>query len=569
MDSSQQSESSPESNAESTQTTGTELSRDAQQAPSAPNSPSIGILGWLRWTWRQLTSMRTALILLLLLAAAAIPGSVYPQRSADPNGVTQFFQQQPDLAGWLDKAQLFDVYSSTWFSSIYLLLFISLIGCVVPRTLVHARALAAKPVPTPTNLSTMPAHKETVLGEKKLAKLESSKKADLLHRGFERLKRQGYRVERQGDSISAERGYLRETGNLVFHVALIGVLFAVGFGGAYSYSGQRVLVVGDTFVNNLAGYDSFSPGPFFNQSELAPFRMTLTDFQSDFDIRNKTNLNTPLDFRAYMTSQVGMDGTPKKSVIRVNYPLEMPNASVYLTGNGFAPVLTFKDASGKVSFSGPVIYLPQDDKYTSLGVIKLPDAKPKQFGVISFFYPAAGKLPSGALTSVSPIAVNPMVTMSVYIGNLGLDSGVPQNVFTLNVHGLKQVAGGKAKTKGVELRVGETKTLPGGLGTVKFETFKRFASLDISYNPAQGWVLFFALLSLAGLITSFLVPRRRVWIRRTANGFEVAALARGDDPLLEKVVEDLSAFLGSKKSAKAPKAQTTKAKTPGKKKDKE
>lgn len=568
MDSSQQSESSQESNAESTQTTGTELSRDAQQAPSAPNSPSIGILGWLRWTWRQLTSMRTALILLLLLAAAAIPGSVYPQRSADPNGVTQFFQQQPDLAGWLDKAQLFDVYSSTWFSSIYLLLFISLIGCVVPRTLVHAKALVAKPVPTPTNLSRMPAHKETVLGDKKLAKLESSKKADLLHRGFERLKRQGYRVERQGDSISAERGYLRETGNLVFHVALIGVLFAVGFGGAYSYSGQRVLVVGDTFVNNLAGYDSFSPGPFFNQSELAPFRMTLTDFQSDFDIRNKTNLNTPLDFRAYMTSQVGMDGTPKKSVIRVNYPLEMPNASVYLTGNGFAPVLTFTDASGKVSFSGPVIYLPQDDKYTSLGVIKLPDAKPKQFGVISFFYPAAGKLPSGALTSVSPIAVNPMVTMSVYIGNLGLDSGVPQNVFTLNVHGLKQVAGGKAKTKGVELRVGETKTLPGGLGTVKFETFKRFASLDISYNPAQGWVLFFALLSLAGLITSFLVPRRRVWIRRTANGFEVAALARGDDPLLEKVVEDLSAFLGSKKSAKAPKALNSKAKTPGKKKDK-
>jgi len=552
-----------------------ELTRDAQQAPempaapSSPNSPSIGLLGWFRWTWRQLTSMRTALLLLLLLAAAAIPGSVYPQRSADPNGVTQFFQNQPVLAPWLDKAQLFDVYSSTWFSAIYILLFISLIGCVVPRTFVHAKALLAKPVPTPANLTRMPAHKETVLSDKKSAKLDTGK-TDLLHRGFERLKRQGYRVERQGDSISAERGFLRETGNLVFHIALIGVLVAVGVGGGYSFSGQRVLVIGDTFVNNLASYDSFSPGPFFNQDELTPFRMTLTDFQSDFDIHNQTNLNTPLDFRAYVTSQIGATGAPKKSVIRVNYPLEMPNASVYLTGNGYAPILTFKDASGKVSFSGPVIYLPQDDKYTSLGVVKLPDAKPKQFGVLSFFYPAAGKLPSGALTSVSPLAVNPMVTMSVYEGNLGLDSGAPQNVFTLNVHMLTQVAGGKAKTKGVELKLGQTATLPDGLGTVSFDRFSRFASLDISYNPAQGWVLFFALLALAGLITSLLVPRRRVWIRRTATGFEVAALARGDDPLLEKVVEDLSAFLGSKKSAKAEAkaAKPAKAKPDVKKKDK-
>lgn len=564
MATSRQSESNLEADAQ--------LSREAQQAPSAPNSPSIGLLGWLRWTWRQLTSMRTALILLLLLAAAAIPGSVYPQRSADPNGVTQFFQQQPDLAAWLDKAQLFDVYSSTWFSAIYLLLFISLIGCVVPRTLVHAKALLAKPVSTPANLARMPAYRLTELSEKKAAKLDSGKKTDLLHRGFDRLKRQGYRVERQGDSVSAERGFLRETGNLVFHIALIGVLFAVGFGGAYSFSGQRVLVVGDTFVNNLAGYDSFSPGPFFNQNELSAFRMTLTDFQSDFDIRNPTNRNTPLDFRAYVTSQVGLDGTPKKSVIRVNYPLEMPNASVYLTGNGFAPVLTFKDASGKVSFSGPVIYLPQDENYTSLGVIKLPDAKPKQFGVLSFFYPVLAQLPSGAFTSRSPIAGLPdttaAVSMSVYVGNLGLDSGVPQNVFTLNVHGLKQVAGGKAKTKGIVLVPGQTAVLPDGLGTVKFERYLRFASLDISYNPAQGWVLFFALLALAGLITSLLVPRRRVWIRRTANGFEVAALARGDDPLLDKVVEDLSAFLGSKKSAKVRESATAATKIPVKKKDK-
>ena len=50
--------------------------------------PKLGLTGWLRWFWRQLTSMRTALFLLLMLAIASIPGSLVPQRTSDPNGVT-------------------------------------------------------------------------------------------------------------------------------------------------------------------------------------------------------------------------------------------------------------------------------------------------------------------------------------------------------------------------------------------------------------------------------------------------------------------------------------------------
>ncbi|MBT5431725.1 MAG: cytochrome c biogenesis protein ResB, partial [Micrococcales bacterium] len=72
--------------------------------------------------------MRNALILLLLLAIAAVPGSVYPQRSADPNGVKVFYDNRPELAPILDSLQLFDVYTSVWFSAIYILLFVSLAG---------------------------------------------------------------------------------------------------------------------------------------------------------------------------------------------------------------------------------------------------------------------------------------------------------------------------------------------------------------------------------------------------------------------------------------------------------
>ena len=130
--------------------------RPADHADSAASAditqPALGAVGWLRWGWRQLTSMRTALVLLLLLAIAAVPGSIVPQRSADPNGVSQYFADNPDLAPILDNLQLFDVYTSIWFSSIYILLFISLIGCVIPRTKHHWKALRARPPRTPARL---------------------------------------------------------------------------------------------------------------------------------------------------------------------------------------------------------------------------------------------------------------------------------------------------------------------------------------------------------------------------------------------------------------------------------
>ena len=523
-------------------------------------SPAIGFKGWMRWIWRQLTSMRTALILLLLLAAAAVPGSVFPQRSADPNGVTAYFKNNPAVAPVLDAIQLFDVYTSVWFSAIYILLFISLIGCVVPRTIAHARALRLPPVETPRNLKRMPAYLAVELTGKK------SQDA-LLANAHQLLKKQGYRAAITGDSetgsVSAERGYLRETGNLVFHLSLIGVLIAVGVGGGLSYSGQRVLVEGESFVNNLAGYDSFSPGTFFKEEQLVPYAVRLDKFEVDFyrdeTLKNQSNSGTPTDFRAFVSTTLGSTGEQGEAKIRVNEPLEMPNGNIYLTGNGYAPSITIRDSAGQVVYSGATPYLPQDSNYTSLGVIKVTDV-PKQFGIIAFFYPTVGELDSGALTSLYPDPAIPMLSMNVYEGDLGINGGEPKNVFALDVKNMTQIAGGKSGVKGLRLQLGETVKLPKELGTVTFDGLKRFASLDVSYNPGGIWVLFFALLSLAGVTTSLLVPRRRVWVRRTENGFEVAALARGDDPVLEKIVGEIAAELapnkkGTKKVAK-PAAST-------------
>ena len=493
-------------------------------------APEIGLTGWTRWIWRQLTSMRTALILLLLLAAASVPGSIYPQRSADPNGVVKYFDDQPQLAEVLDFFQLFDVYTSIWFSAIYILLFTSLVGCVLPRTKIHYEALKAEPVQTPTKLSRMPVFESA----------KAPKGIDPVEKGMQILKKQRYRVVRRGDSISAEKGYMRETGNLVFHFSLVGVLIAIGIGGGLSFSGQRVLAEGDTFVNNLAGFDSLSPGTFFNPDNLAPISVTLDKFEVDYDFANETNIGAPLDFRATVTLRNASDQVGKTSVVRVNEPLDGPGASVYLTGHGYAPEITIRDVNGDISYSGPSIFLPQDGNMTSIGIIKVPDNLPEQIGIVGFFYPSAVQLSTGAYTSIFPGVIDPMISLNVYTGDLGLDSGIPLNVYALDTDRLTQVAGRGTDNPAVEVRLGETANLPNGLGTVTFDGIKRFASLDIAYNPGQFWVLIFSLLALGAVTVSLVTPRRRVWVKKTAEGFEVAALSKRDDPKLEEVVRELT-----------------------------
>ncbi|MCY7289503.1 MAG: cytochrome c biogenesis protein ResB, partial [Cryobacterium sp.] len=358
---------------------------DHYDAPASAGivQPRLGFVGWLRWFWRQLTNMRTALFLLLLLAIAAVPGSLVPQRSSDPNGVTQYFTDNPDLAPLLDQIQAFDVYSSAWFSAIYLLLFISLIGCVIPRTKHHYLALRAKPPRTPARLSrlagftTRTAPTETDAA----AAVESARKL---------LKTNGYRAavfENRGEpSVSAERGYLRETGNLVFHFALVGSLITVGFGGGFGFSGQRVLVEGQTFVNTLLAYDSFNPGRFFNDASLKPYTLTLDDFDVTYEEKNLKAYGQPIDFTADVTITPRGEAA-EASAVKVNGPARTGGTDVYLLGNGYAPTITVKDPNGVVVFTDSVPFLPQDANLTSLGVIKVPDGLSEQLGMIGFFYP--------------------------------------------------------------------------------------------------------------------------------------------------------------------------------------
>lgn len=531
-----------------------------QGEPDTVTSPSLGPVEWLRWGWRQLTSMRTALLLLLLLLAiASVPGSIFPQRTADPNGVLQYFKNNPELAPILDGLQVFDLYNSAWFSAIYLLLFISLIGCIIPRTRHHWKALRARPPRTPARLSRLSTH--LVVDVPASVQSPEAEAADAITAAAADLRRRGYRIERYDTarswSVSAERGYLRETGNLIFHASLVGVLVAVLAASGFSYTGQRVIVEGTTFVNTLNDYSSFTPGRFVDGTQLDPYSLTLDSFDVSYVPPGVPGAGQAGDFAANLTIRNARTGTQDTESVRVNYPITVGSDRVYLLGNGYAPTITVRNSEGAVVYSESQPFLPQDSMMTSLGIIKVPDGLPEQVGLVGFFYPTQGALDTGAFASVYPDVVNPVVTFNVFSGSLGIDDGVPRSVYTLDTSGMTQLTGGSSGAESIQLTPGQTADLPNGWGTVTFEdasggtnplaAVKRFASLDIKRDTGATWVLVFATLATLGLIAGLLIPRRRVFVKASLSGrldaptlrLEYAGLARGEDPQLPDAIASI------------------------------
>lgn len=496
--------------------------------------PSLGPKEMLRWAWTQLTSMRTALFLLLLLAVAAVPGSLFPQRPANPSVVTQYIKDHPDYGKLLDTLQLFDVYSSVWFSAIYLLLFISLIGCVVPRAIAHYKAMRSQPPRTPKRLSRLPEYGTLIIPAD--AGIPAS---DAIRSAAGVLKKRGYRVEVRDDdgarpSLGAERGFMKEVGNLVFHTSLIGVLVSVAIGGLFGYSGQRILVEGDTFVNTLVGYDQFTPGTNFQSSQLQPYSVQLDKFDITFDRESQGKFGQPIDFSAAVTTKENPDAPAKKETLKVNDPITLGGTSIYLTGNGYAPVVTIRDGDGNVAMQGPVVAKLQGDNYYSSVVIKVPDAKPDQLGFQGFFLPTAFVTDQGVSFSGDPELFNPQLSLNSYYGDLGLDSGAPQNVFEIDVKDLTPLNARNLDAGGITLAPGSTYTLPDGKGSISFDGVKRYVGVDIHHNPGQLYALIFALLAVAGLILSLYVNRRRAWVRTGMHEdgrtmVEYGLLARGED----------------------------------------
>ncbi|OEJ97996.1 cytochrome C biogenesis protein [Streptomyces thermolilacinus SPC6] len=522
---------------------GERLSTAPAQDPETASTvlPALGLTGWVRWFWRQLTSMRVALILLFLLSLAAIPGSLIPQTGVDEMKVNAFKESHKTLTPIYEKLQLFDVYTSVWFSAIYILLFVSLIGCILPRSTQFVGQLRSRPPGAPKRLTRLPAYTTWRTEAEPEGVREAAVKV---------LRKRRFRVHASGDAVAAEKGYLREAGNLVFHIALIVMLLAFAAGQLFRSEGGKLIVEGDGFANTLSQYDDFRSGSLFALDDLGHFSFELKEFTGTYEATGPQR-GTPRTFEAAVTySEKG--GPDKNAVIRVNEPLKVDGAKVYLIEHGYAPVVTVRDGKGEIVSQGPVPLLPLDANVTSQGVLKVKDGykdksgKRDQLGIPMFFVPTFAGEGQGQMFSVFPALVDPRLSVSAYHGDLRADSGVPQNVYQLDTSKMKPFKDARGDILKKQLKPGETFTLPDGAGSITFEReIKEWASFQISQQPGNGWALTGAVAAILGLMGSLFIQRRRVWVRAvTAEDgvtvVEMAGLGRSESSKLAEELAELA-----------------------------
>jgi len=474
--------------------------------------------------WRTLRSMRTALVLLLLLALASVAGSLIPQLPANPDRVALYIVQHPFWGAFYRRAGLFDVFGSWWFVLITVLLFTSLVACLLPRTRAAWRALRTKPIQA-REIDGFRHYEERPVVAAPEAAARAARRT---------LRRRGFRVASDGGSLAAEKGASREVGSLLFHWAFILLLIGVVYGKGTGYTGYAVIVDGQTWVDAQANYDGqITAGRFF-RNDFTGIGIHLYDFVATYRASG-----VPKDFVSNV-ELLDPQGRPvRRQDIRVNHPAQIDGLSIYQVNYGWAPDLVVRDG-GKVLFAGPVVLTrePAPNGIPAFampwqGVVKITSIHP-QMAVALELYPDS-RAYYLQLTTRQPVPMlteyAPVIRFTVWRGPI-LDPSPAVLDTTLLKKTATGIVGG-ARTS--SLATGHPFPAGGpapGL-TVSFPRLRSYTVLQVSRDRGVPIVLAAAILILLGLLPALYTSRRKVWVRVESRG-EGAMLKIGGFALQRK-----------------------------------
>lgn len=341
--------------------------------------------------------------------------------------------------------------------------------------------------------------------------------------------------------ISAEKGYLREFGNLVFHLSLVGLLVAFAVGKLFGYEGNVIVIAngGPGFCSSSpAAFDSFRAGNTVDGTNLDPVCVKVQDFKATYLASGQAH-----SFESNIQYQAGDDiqnNVWRPDRLAMNHPLRVNGNRVYLLGYGYAPTFTVTFPDGRKR-SETIQWRPDDPTtLLSSGAVRIdppagtypdPNVRRKNQIAIQGLFAPTEQLHGTLLSSSFPEMRKPAVAINIYRGDTGLDSGRAQSIFDLDPRMIEQKRLNQVAR--ANLLPGQSVKLNDGT-IVRFDGAVNFVNLQVSRDPAQLWVLIFALTMMAGLVVSLVIKRRRVWARLSPGAaagtvnVELGGLARTD-----------------------------------------
>ena len=498
--------------------------------------------------WRTLRSMRTALILLLMIGVASVGGSLLPQWPNSPERVIEYRADHAFWGTFFDRAGLFDVFGSWWFVLLTTLLFVSLVACLVPRTRALWRALRTPPMQA-REIDAFPCYTDIAVVAAPDAALEAARRT---------LRRRRFRVARDParPALAAEKGVAREVGSLAFHWAFILLLAGVLYGKGTGFSGFAVVVEGQTWIDAQANYDGqIRTGRFFD-GDFTGAGLRLRDFRSDF-----RRTGQPMDFvsEVDLLDPEGSEIGPAD--IRVNHPASIEGIRIYQINFGWAPMVEIRDR-GEVVASGPVVMdrdpAPEgvvDFAMPWRGVIKQPGAGAggADRAIELELWPDSRGLAAliqGGEPQAMLVPFDPIMRFTVWEGALTdlstnrLDTTLLDEVST----GILGAGRSADLADGSELGSGET----GSGSTISFPELRQYSVFQVSRDAGVPLVLAAAILILVGLLPALYSSRRKVWVRIDPDGdgarVRVGGLAMQRKPQFEeefaRLVDAIAAAAG-------------------------
>jgi cytochrome c biogenesis protein len=493
---------------------------------SVPDGPGPSLRRSVAIVWRTLRSMRTAIILLLMLAAASVVGSLVPQLPNSPARAAQFLEDHAFWGRAFQAAGFFDVFGSWWFVLITGLLFVSLVACLVPRSRAMIRAARARPIQA-RELDAFPSYAERHV---------SAAPGEAANAAARTLRKRRFRVELDpdGGAVAAEKGSLREIGSLAFHWAFLLLLVAVIIGKGTGYIGHATIVEGDGWTDARLNYDGqLRTGRFFS-GDFSGTQITLQDFQDAY-----RETGQPMDYRSSLVLADADGGSQQTAEVKINHPVSFNGIRIFQYGFGWAAMVRV-ERGGEVLFDGPVV-LGQDvasgeNPLTQpwLGVVKLSTLRPQVGIALAMFPDGEAYLRSVASDVPQPMtrANAPFISYQVWQGKLldntlsGLDTrfmhmrstGLLGQGWTVDLARGCAISGPSGDLPGTSSNV----TCPNAGGpdllTMSFPELRQYSTLQISRDATVPYVLAAAILIVLGLLPALYVSRRKVWVRARSDG---------------------------------------------------
>ncbi len=461
--------------------------------------------------WRWLIRMKTALIMLGMLALLTAIATAVPQEPNVPSTVQSWRtgEEGPgaSVAAVLDAIGAFDMYGSALFLALLLLLFLSLTACLIPRIRAWIRLVRHSKPPLARSVG----------GNDLVDSFETDRSPqEVTAVAADLLDDRNWRIRRTDedtpsgvpDQVAAEKGlWSREGGSLLFHLSFYVLLAAIVFGQLLTFEGQVGLVEGERgFTDTEVAYWTYQPGRWFGADQHTGWRMQLEEFEVDW-VRDPgaPGAGQPTTFRSDV-SIVDGDGNEDRRIVEGNAPITVDGFKVHQLDWGYA-------ARVVIEVDGEVVH---DDFLTLIamdvagfrGAAKAPAADP-DVGLDLFLHPYAPAdeetgqpLPTGA-----PWDDDPLLTVGQYRGDLQLGA-TQQSIVELDTSQL-ELQGGQL------LRLGDVADIEGV--TVSFPELRRWVGFQISTRPQIPWLLFGSGLLVAGLFPALYAYRRRVWVLVTRS----------------------------------------------------